>query len=56
MLEEQRIAPLALRHPDLLAVNFHHSLDGTRTMNYGLWQKLDRFDLFLQEAIFAPLR
>jgi hypothetical protein len=54
--EERRIAPLALQHPDLLAVNFYRSLDGSRTMNYGFWQKLDYFDLLLKEPLFEPVR
>jgi hypothetical protein len=42
---EAEIPAIFLQHPDLLCVNFHRSLDGTRTMNYGFWNTLERFDL-----------
>lgn len=28
---------IALEHPDLISANFHRSLGGTRTVNYGQW-------------------
>lgn len=53
---EAEIPSIALQHQDLLCVSFHRSLDGTRTMNYGFWQTLDRFELLLSEDKFAPVR
>ena len=53
---EAEIPTISLQHPDLLCVNFHRSLDGTRTMNYGFWSTLERFDLLLKEDRFAPVR
>lgn len=53
---EAEIPAISLQHPDLLCVNFHRSLDGTRTMNYGFWSTLDRFDRLLIEERFAPVR
>jgi quinol monooxygenase YgiN len=54
-LERENVA-IALEHPDLLSANFHRSLDGTRTMNYGFWQTLDNFDLLVKESKYAPVR
>jgi hypothetical protein len=53
---EATIPAVALQHPYLLCVNFHRSLDGTRTMNYGFWQTLDRFERLLTDETFTPLR
>jgi hypothetical protein len=53
---EAAIPQVALQHPDLLSVHFHRSLDGTRTMKYGFWKTLDRFELILTDETFAPLR
>lgn len=54
-LERENVT-IALEHPDLLSANFHRSLDGTRTMNYGFWQTLDNFELLVKEPKFAPVR
>jgi hypothetical protein len=53
---EAEIPAISLQHPDLLCVNFHRSLDGTRTMNYGFWSTLERFELLLTEERFTPVR
>ncbi len=53
---EAKIPAISLQHPDLLCVNFHRSLDCTRTMNYGFWSTLERFELLLKEDRFAPVR
>lgn len=53
---EAEIPAISLQHPDLLCVNFHRSLDGTRTMNYGFWSTLEHFDRLLTEERFAPVR
>lgn len=53
---EAEIPSISLQHPDLLCVNFHRSLDGTRTMNYGFWSTLEQFGLLLSEDKFAPVR
>ncbi|MBD1852165.1 antibiotic biosynthesis monooxygenase [Leptolyngbya sp. FACHB-711] len=53
---EAEIPPISLQHSDLLCVNFHRSLDGTRTMNYGFWSTLEHFNRLLSEERFAPVR
>lgn len=60
--EQQRLIELerenvliALEHPDLISANFHRSLDGTRTVNYGQWRSLDNFELLLKEPKYKPL-
>jgi hypothetical protein len=53
---EAEIPAIALQHPDLLCVNFHRSLDGTRTMNYGFWRTLENFSLLLTDDRFTPVR
>jgi Antibiotic biosynthesis monooxygenase len=53
---EAEIPAISLQHPDLLCVNFHRSLDETRTMNYGFWSTLEHFDKLLTEERFAPVR
>jgi hypothetical protein len=53
---EAEIPAISLQHPDLLCVNFHRSLDGTRTMNYGFWNTLEHFDKLLTEERFATVR
>ncbi|HCF28124.1 MAG TPA: antibiotic biosynthesis monooxygenase [Cyanobacteria bacterium UBA11049] len=47
---------LALEHPDLVSVNFHRTLDGTRTANYGKWHRLDNFSALLKEPKYKPIR
>lgn len=54
-LERENVA-IALEHPDLISANFHRSLDGTRTVNYGQWRSLDRFDALLKEPKYEPVR
>lgn len=53
---EAEIPAISLQHPDLLCVNFHRSLDQVRTINYGFWSTLERFDKLLTEERFAPVR
>jgi len=53
---EAEIPAISLQHPDLLCVNFHRSLDETRTMNYGFWSTLEHFDKLLTEEQFTPVR
>jgi len=40
----------------LVSANFHRSLDGTRTANYGQWRSLDNFDALLNEPKYEPVR
>lgn len=47
---------IALEHPDLISANFHRSLDGTRTANYGQWCSLDNFEALLKEPKYEPVR
>lgn len=53
---EQENVEIALEHPDLISANFHRSLDGTRTANYGQWRSLDNFDALLKEPKYEPVR
>lgn len=52
---ERKYVTIGLDHPDLISANFHRSLDGTRTVNYGQWRSLNNFDLLLKEPKYAPL-
>lgn len=52
---EQEYVGIGLEHPDLLSANFHRSLDGTRTVNYGQWRSLDNFELLVKEPKYASL-
>jgi quinol monooxygenase YgiN len=54
-LERENVM-IALEHPDLISANFHRSLDGTRTANYGQWRSLDNFDALLKEPKYEPVR
>ena len=54
-LERENVV-LALEHPDLISANFHRSIDGTRTANYGQWRRLDNFDALLKESKYEPVR
>ncbi len=53
---ERKNVEIALEHPDLISANFHRSLDGTRTANYGQWRSLDNFDALLKESKYKPVR
>lgn len=53
---ERKNVEIALEHPDLISANFHRSLDGTRTANYGQWRSLDNFDALLKESKYEPVR
>lgn len=53
-LERENVG-IAFEHPDLISANFHRSLDGGKTLNYGQWRSLDNFDLLLQDPKYAPL-
>ncbi|MBD1848024.1 antibiotic biosynthesis monooxygenase [Cyanobacteria bacterium FACHB-63] len=53
---ERENVEIALQHPDLISANFHRSLDGTRTANYGQWRSLDNFDALLKESKYEPVR
>ncbi len=54
-LERENVA-IALKHPDLISANFHRSLDGTRTVNYGQWRTLENFDALLKKPEFEPVQ
>lgn len=53
---ERENVEIALEHPDLISANFHRSLDGTRTANYGQWRSLDNFDALLKELKYQSVR
>ncbi len=52
---EREYVGIGLDHPDLLSANFHRSLDGTHTVNYGQWRSLDNFEWVLKDPKYAPL-
>jgi quinol monooxygenase YgiN len=52
---ERQYVSIGLEHPDLISANFHRSLDGTRTVNYGQWRTLENFDLLVKEPKYKPL-
>jgi quinol monooxygenase YgiN len=54
-LERENVV-LALEHPDLVSANFHRSLDGTRTANYGQWRSLENFEALLKEPKYESVR
>lgn len=54
-LERENVT-IALEHPDLISATFHRSLEGTRTVNYGQWRSLDRFNALLKESKYKPVR
>jgi len=54
-LERENVV-IALEHPDLISANFHRSLDGTRTANYGQWRSLDNFEALLREPKYESVR
>jgi quinol monooxygenase YgiN len=53
---ERENVEIALQHPDLISANFHRSLDGTRTVNYGQWRSLDNFEALLKEPKYESVR
>lgn len=44
-----------LQYQTYLSTNFHRSLDGTRTMNYGQWRSLADFAELVKDPKYAPL-
>ncbi len=52
---ERENVEVGLQHPDLVSANFHRSLDGTRTVNYGQWKRLDRFNELLTDPKYKAL-
>lgn len=52
---EREYVGIGLQHPDLMSANFHRSLDGTRTVNYGQWRSLDNFEELLKDPKYKPL-
>lgn len=52
---EREYVGIGLQHPDLISANFHRSLDGTRTVNYGQWRSLDNFEELLKDPKYKPL-
>ncbi|MUL38564.1 antibiotic biosynthesis monooxygenase [Gloeocapsopsis dulcis] len=54
-LERENVV-IALEHPNLLCANFHRSVDGARTANYGQWRSLDNFEALLKEPTYESVR
>ena len=52
---EREYVGVGLQNPGLLSANFHRSLDGTCTANYGQWRSLEDFEELLQQPKYKPL-
>ena len=52
---EREYIRIGLQHPDLISANFHRSLDGIRTMNYGQWRSLENFEELAKDPKYRPL-
>lgn len=52
---EREYIRIGLQHPDLISANFHRSLDGIRTMNYGQWRSLENFEELTKDPKYRPL-
>jgi hypothetical protein len=57
ILERQReICAIALQHPDLLSLNFHRAIDGSRTLSFGFWQTFKNFRWLVKQDRFKPIK
>lgn len=53
-LERQNVE-IALQNPGLMSANFHRSLDGVHTVNYGQWRSFADFEELLKDPKYKPL-
>ncbi len=52
---EKKYVSVGLQNPGLLSANFHRSLDGVHTINYGQWRDFADFDQLLKDPKYKPL-
>ncbi len=52
---EREYVGVGLQNPGLLSANFHRSLDGVHTVNYGQWRSFADFEELLKDPKYAPL-
>jgi quinol monooxygenase YgiN len=52
---EKEYVRVGLQNPGLLSANFHRSLDGVHTINYGQWRSFADFEELLKDPKYKPL-
>lgn len=52
---EKEFVEIGLQNPGLLSANFHRSLDGVHTVNYGQWCSFADFEELLKDPKYKPL-
>lgn len=52
---EKEYVGVGLQNPGLLSANFHRSLDGVHTVNYGQWRSFTDFEELLKDPKYKPL-
>ncbi len=52
---EKEYVGVGLQNPGLLSANFHRSLDGVHTVNYGQWSSFTEFEELLKDPKYKPL-
>lgn len=52
---EREYVGIGLQNPGLMSANFHRSLDGVHTVNYGQWRSFADFEGLLKDPKYAPL-
>lgn len=52
---EREYLPLGLQNPGLISGNFHRSLDGVHTVNYGQWRSFADFEELVKDPKYKPL-
>lgn len=52
---EKEFVGVGLQNPGLSSANFHRSLDGVHTVNYGQWRSFADFEQLLKDPKYKPL-
>lgn len=52
---EREYVGIGLQNPGLMSANFHRSLDGVHTVNYGQWRSFADFEELLKDPKYKPL-
>lgn len=52
---EREYVGVGLQNPGLMSANFHRSLDGFHTVNYGQWRTFANFEELLKDPKYKPL-
>lgn len=52
---ERKYVEVGLQNPGLMSANFHRSLDGVHTVNYGQWRSFADFEELLKDPKYKPL-